>query len=61
VSGGGETNTANDSASDLTAIAGVSVPALPIPTQGETMLWLMAALLAMLGVYALKRRIRGER
>ena len=62
VSGGGETNIANDSASDVTTIVGVSTPApaAAIPTQGESTLLLLSALLALLGAYALKRRVLGK-
>jgi uncharacterized repeat protein (TIGR01451 family) len=59
VSGGGETNTGNNSASDGTTVISISAPAAVIPTQSESMLMLISALLALLGLYALKRRVRG--
>jgi hypothetical protein len=59
VSGGGETNTGNNSASDGTTVVSISAPAAVIPTQSESILMLISALLALLGLYALKRGVRG--
>jgi hypothetical protein len=57
VSGGGETNTGNNSASDGTTVISLSAPPAVIPTQSESILMLISALLALFGLYALKRRV----
>jgi hypothetical protein len=54
VSGGGQANTANDTASDLTIILRIAV--VNVPTQGQAALLVMVALLALLGLFALRRR-----
>jgi uncharacterized repeat protein (TIGR01451 family) len=59
VSGGGETNTGNNSASDVTTVDSISAPPAVIPTQSESILMLISALLALFGLYVLKRRVRG--
>ena len=48
VSGGGETNTANDTASDVTAVFA------EIPTLSPLMLMLLAAMLALIALRATK-------
>jgi hypothetical protein len=62
VAGGGEpdTNVGNNSADDPTTIVPAAVvPVITsIPTQGESTLILMAALLGLLGASALRRRAR---
>lgn len=58
VAGGGETNVANSTASDLVTIAPTSTIQVSIPTLGEAMLMLISGLLALFGVITLKRRAR---